>query len=82
MEQLNKLEISMLIQLLDELKEQQGNAGCNDLFLEKTPTNIEFMEFFNTQVEEHDQLYMGPKYIGGNDMSLTYYFLDKLKKML
>ena len=34
----------MLITLLNDIKEQQSNVGCNDLYLPKIKENIELME--------------------------------------
>lgn len=84
--QLTKLDLKMLLQLLDELKKSQSNSSCNDLFLESTPENRAFMEYFNTQVKKSAHLhpieYHGQTYITGNDTDLTSYFTKKLKAML
>lgn len=82
MNSLSAPEIKMLIQLLNELKDEQENAGCNDLILPLTQDNIEFATLLNNAVDEDLKLQIGKKNISGFDIVVTAYFINRLKNMV
>lgn len=79
MKNMSKAEIKMLISMLEELSDVQGNAGCNDLFLPLTQDNIDFAKTYNASVEEDMQFDIRAKEIVGCDILVTSYFIKKLK---
>lgn len=80
--QFNSAELNMLRVLLEELREKQSNAGCNDFSIEKTPETMLFAEMFNnTQPNEDLAMCTDGKKIFGMDLDVTQYFLNKIEKL-
>lgn len=77
---MNKTDIKFLQMSLEELKQFQSNAGCNDFSMPANPENIEFMKKLNEHFAQ-DIFEIDGKHIVGLDMFITQYFLDKLTEM-
>lgn len=82
MNNMSDTEVRMLISMLEELSDIQGNNGCNDLCLPLTQDNIEFAKTYNASVDEDMQLDIREKEIVGFDILVTSYFIQKLKSAI
>jgi len=75
-------EINVLISLLEELKTQQENAGCNDYSVDKTEDNLAFAQILNLYQPQQDlHLTVRENDICGFDLVVTHYFIDKLQRL-
>ena len=76
---MNNTEINFLILFLEVILINQQDSSCNDLILPINETTIQFMEFFNQHVKDNEKLTLLNNEIVGLDLSVTEYFIKKLK---
>ena len=81
MKNLSKTEIQFFISFLEIILINQKDSSCNDLILPITDNNLSFMKIFNQYVPENEQLTILDNQIVGLDLSVTEYFINKLKEI-
>lgn len=81
MKNLSKTEIQFFITFLEIILINQQDSSCNDLILPITDNNLSFMKIFNQYVPEKEQLTILDNEIVGLDLSVTEYFINKLKEI-
>lgn len=76
----NNTEKKWLIEFLENLKEHQGNAGCNDWYTKATPEAVAFMEAAHKWDGNSDPIYeIRDGKIFTYDWFVTSYLLHKIK---
>lgn len=81
MKNLSKTEIQFFITFLEIILVNQQESSCNDLILPINDSNLDFMKIFNQYVAEQEQLIISNNQIIGLDLSVTKYFINKLKEI-
>lgn len=81
MKHFTPIETNMLIVFLEFILENQKDSSSNDLILPVNSYTLSFLDSFNAQVDENERLEVINNEVIGLDISLTEYFLKRLKEV-
>lgn len=81
MKHFTPIETNMLIVFLEFILENQKDSSSNDLIVPVNSYTLSFLDSFNAQVDENERLEVINNEVIGLDISLTEYFLKRLKEV-